>query len=44
VTPEHLRDFAEMAGVELLVIDEKTEVEEFKEKLRWNEVYYQWKR
>jgi L-arabinose isomerase len=40
LTPEHLRDFAEMAGIEFLLIDENTRVEEFKEKLRWNDLYY----
>jgi L-arabinose isomerase len=40
VTAEHLRDFAEMAGVEFLLIDENTSVDEFKEKLRWNDLYY----
>ena len=40
VTAEHLKDFAAMAGVEFLLIDEKTEVESFKDKLRWNDLYY----
>src|SRR6266498_1875756 len=40
VTAEHLRDFAEMAGTEFLLIDEHTCVEDFKEKLRWNDLYY----
>ena len=40
VTAEHLRDFAEMAGTEFLLIDENTRVDEFKEKLRWNDLYY----
>lgn len=40
VTAEHLQDFADMAGIEFLLIDENTRVEEFKEKLRWNELYY----
>ncbi len=40
VTTAHMRDFAEMAGVEFLVIDDTTEVSEFKKELRWNEVYY----
>jgi len=40
VTAEHLKDFTAMAGVEFLVIDEKTEVEGFREKLRWNDLYY----
>jgi L-arabinose isomerase len=41
VTAEHLRDFAEMAGVEFLLIDENTGVDAFKDKLRWNDLYYQ---
>jgi L-arabinose isomerase len=40
VTAEHLRDFAEMAGVEFLLIDERTEEDAFKDKLRWNDLYY----
>jgi L-arabinose isomerase len=40
VTADHLRDFAEMAGTEFLLIDENTRVDEFKEKLRWNDLYY----
>jgi L-arabinose isomerase len=41
VTPEHLLDFAEMAGIECLLIDENTRLEEFKKELRWNDLYYQ---
>jgi len=40
VTAEQLCDFAEMAGVEFLLIDENTKVDEFKDKLRWNDLYY----
>jgi L-arabinose isomerase len=40
LTPEHLRDFAEMAGIEFLLIDENTRLDEFKEKIRWNDLYY----
>jgi L-arabinose isomerase len=40
VTAEHLQDFADMAGIEFLLIDENTKVQEFKEKLRWNDLYY----
>ncbi len=40
VASEHLRDFADMAGIEFLLIDENTCVDEFKEKLRWNDLYY----
>jgi L-arabinose isomerase len=40
VTAEHLEDFAEMAGIEFVLIDENTELSEFKKELRWNEMYY----
>jgi L-arabinose isomerase len=40
VTVEHLRDFAEIAGLEFLVIDENTHLEDFRDKLRWNDLYY----
>lgn len=40
VTAEHLQDFADMAGIEFLLIDENTRVQDFKEKLRWNDLYY----
>ena len=40
VTPEHLQDFAEMAGIEYLLIDENTRLDEFKKELRWNDLYY----
>jgi L-arabinose isomerase len=43
VTAEHLRDFADIAGIEFLLIDENTRVEEFKDKLRWNDLYYHMK-
>jgi L-arabinose isomerase len=41
VTAEHLRDFAGMAGIEFLLIDEKTNLNEFRDRLRWNDLYYQ---
>ena len=40
LTVEHLTDFADMAGMELLVIDEGTTVRGFRQELRWNDVYY----
>jgi len=40
VSSEHMRDFAEMAGIEFLLIDENTRIEEFKKELRWNDLYY----
>jgi L-arabinose isomerase len=40
VTTEMMEDFAEMTGVEFLVIDDKTSVRDFKKELRSNEAYY----
>jgi len=40
LTPEHLRDYAEIAGIEYLLINENTTVDEFKKELRWNDLYY----
>lgn len=40
VTTEMLRDFAEIAGIEIVVIDGSTSVEQLRNELRWNEVYY----
>ena len=40
LTPEHLEDFAGMAGIEFLVIDEATEIRRFRNELRWNEAAY----
>jgi L-arabinose isomerase len=40
VTTEFMEDFADIAGIELLVIDEKTTVREFKDKINANEAYY----
>ena len=40
VTAEHLADFAEMVGMECLLIDQATSVPAFKKELRWNDLYY----
>ena len=40
VTAEHMEDFAGMAGIEFLRIGQDTRISEFKNELRWNEVYY----
>jgi L-arabinose isomerase len=40
LTAEHLADFAEMAGMEFLQIDQSTTVPAFKKELRWNDLYY----
>jgi L-arabinose isomerase len=37
---ETLEDFAEIAGIELLLIDEQTRGRDFRNELRWNEPYY----
>jgi L-arabinose isomerase len=37
---QHLEDFAEMAGMEYLLIDRNTTMENFKKELKWNRVYY----
>jgi L-arabinose isomerase len=38
---EHLQNFADMAGIECLRIDKRTEADAFLKELRWNDVYYQ---
>lgn len=40
LTVDHLADFSEMAGVEFLVIDENTQLRDFKNELRWNDASY----
>ncbi|RYZ34806.1 MAG: L-arabinose isomerase, partial [Sphingobacteriales bacterium] len=40
LTSTHMRDFADMAGIECVVIDKDTELNAFRNELRWNEVYY----
>lgn len=40
VTTEHLRDFAEVSGIEIVVIDEDTNLHQFRNELRWNEAAY----
>jgi L-arabinose isomerase len=40
VTAEHLEDFADMAGIEFLLIGNETRLSEFKKELRWNGIYY----
>ncbi len=37
---EHLEDFAEMAGIEFLLINDKTLLTDFKKEIRWNDAYY----
>jgi L-arabinose isomerase len=40
VTSEQLEDFAEIAGIECVLIGEDTKISAFKKELRWNEAYY----
>ncbi|MCL4113268.1 UNVERIFIED_CONTAM: hypothetical protein GTU68_018206 [Idotea baltica] len=41
LSAEYLEDFAEMAGIEYVLIDERTSLHGFKKELRWNDLYYQ---
>jgi L-arabinose isomerase len=40
LTAEHLENFAEMSGMEYLLIDRDTKVRDFAKELRWNDLYY----
>lgn len=40
ITTAYMEDFAEIAGIEMLVIDRETDLRAFKQALKWNDVYY----
>ena len=40
ITTEHLRDFAEIADVEFVLIDQDTKINDLRKELRWNEMSY----
>jgi L-arabinose isomerase len=40
VTVEQSQDFVDMAGFEFLIIDGTNRIPEFRDKLRWNDLYY----
>ncbi len=40
VTAEQLQDFAEMADMEFLLINDQTDLGEFRKEIRWNDLYY----
>ncbi|MFM6976296.1 MAG: L-arabinose isomerase [Sphingobacteriaceae bacterium] len=40
LTAEHMEDFAAMAGIEMTLINKDTNLYDFKNQLRWSEVYY----
>jgi L-arabinose isomerase len=37
LTPEHVEDFAAMAGIEFLLIDEHTDLRQLRNEMRWND-------
>lgn len=43
ISVEQMEDFAEMAGIEALVIDENTTIRDFKNTIKANEAYYMFK-
>ncbi len=40
ITSEYLEDFAEMAGLEYVLIDKNATVSGIKKELKWNDLYY----
>jgi L-arabinose isomerase len=40
ITVEHLENFAEMVGMEYLLIDRDTRIRDFNKELRWNDMFY----
>jgi len=40
LTAEHLQDFADIAGLEFIRIGKDTKLDQLRNELRWNEVYY----
>jgi len=40
---EYMEDFSGMAGIEFVLIGKNTDIYQFKNELRWNDVYYQGK-
>src|SRR5258706_688152 len=40
ITSEYLQDFAEIAGIEFVIIDDNTNLQQLKNELKWNEVYF----
>ncbi|GAB6929458.1 L-arabinose isomerase [Paenibacillus sp. JCM 10914] len=43
MTSEHLSDWAEMAGIEAVIIDKDTSLQRFKNELRWSEAAYRYR-
>ena len=40
LTSEHLQDFADIAGIEYILIGRETNLSTLRNELKWNEVYY----
>lgn len=40
LTKDYMETFADMANIEILLIDENTNLNAFKKELRWNDLYY----
>lgn len=40
LTQDYLRDFADMAGIEYIAIDNSLDLNRFRQELRWNDLYY----
>ncbi len=40
LTQDHLRDYADMAGIEYVGIDNSLDLNRFKQELKWNDLYY----
>lgn len=40
LTIEHLEDFAAIAGIECVIINNDTKIRDFQKELRWNDLYY----
>lgn len=43
ISVEYMEDFAAMAGIEMVLIDEETRIRELRNELRWSEAYYRLK-
>lgn len=40
LSTEYLEDFAEIAGIECVLINQRTELHQFKNELKWNDMFY----
>ena len=40
LTAEYIEDYCERADIAMVLIDEHTDLAQFKKELRWNEIYY----